>query len=863
MGRVVKHVLLVNPSAEQKNGVIRQLNAGGYSVQSCDTFQDALSALAAAVREGVSVDGLVVGWPRGAETASQSFFNTLADSRHQHRVVLVLADELASMAVSWLKQRPKSALLLWSDCAEIPDAMAKLLEPTRPQPISFLDTLAEHRLRVLFVDDSPTVRIAFRRMLMKYGFLVVTAPTALEGYRLAQREPFDLAIIDYFMPAQNGVALVRKLHSDAKTAHIVTAVITGTYSDMVINEALAAGASECIFKSEAKELFLARIGSLARNIIDRKAIDREKRQLEGILHSVGDGVYGVDERGNIQFINSAAREILEYDVEAQLVGGSAYDRFHHLFEDGEKMARASCFLSQCYRTGNQITGWQTTFWSRHGRPIPVECTVFPLEIGGSRKGSVVAFRDVSARKQLEEELRWQATHDSLTKLSNRSHFEHELEQELNRLGRVDGVSALLFIDLDRFKYINDTAGHMAGDRLLVEVAERLTERLRVSDSLARIGGDEYAVILRNVRPESIQSAADNFRRSLAEMPFHFEGKQYSVSATVGVALMDGTTTSLSEAMANADIACHVAKNGGRNRVHVFSADADQKAAMDLELGWSARLRQALSDDLFELRFQPMLDTALVDFSTLPDEEGRLWREHNPGLKGSPASYEVLLRLRDSSGNLISPDAFLPTAERFNMMVDIDQWVINHAFNHLAQMSQQGRLVQLSINLSEQFLLDEACVPYIRTQLSEHVLDPNLLTFELSESRAISHLDRTSEVVSALKSMGCRVGIDDFGTGFASFTHLKRLDVDYLKVDGSYMKAMGQDPINAAVLAAISKIAHALGKRTVAECVETASEVMALKDSGIDMLQGYFIARPHSALTLPIQRDNVTSITKAL
>ncbi|MEM6935998.1 MAG: response regulator, partial [Pseudomonadota bacterium] len=234
----MKHVLLVNPSAEQKKGVISRLQQAGYHVATCETFQEALIALATAARGGPPIDGLVVGWPNGADAASQSFFNALADSRHLQRVVLVVADELASMAVAWLKQRRRSALLLWNDCAEIPDAMKKLLEPYRPQQVNYLDLLAEHHLRVLFVDDSPTVRVAFRRMLMKYGFLVSTASSALEGYRMALREPFDLAIVDYFMPAQNGVALVRKLRADPNTAHIVTAVITGTYSDTVINEAL-------------------------------------------------------------------------------------------------------------------------------------------------------------------------------------------------------------------------------------------------------------------------------------------------------------------------------------------------------------------------------------------------------------------------------------------------------------------------------------------------------------------------------------------------------------------------------------------------------------------------------------------------
>ena len=301
---------------------------------------------------------------------------------------------------------------------------------------------------------------------------------------------------------------------------------------------------------------------------------------------------------------------------------------------------------------------------------------------------MVAFRDVSARKQLEEELRYQATHDSLTKLGNRAQFEDELEQEVHRLNRSDQVSALLYADLDRFKYINDTAGHAAGDRLLIEVAQRLKSRLRASDSLARIGGDEYAVILRNIKSDSIVAASDQFREALEELPFSYGGKQYLVSVTIGVALIDRDTATPGEVMANADIACHLAKNQGRNRIHVFSSENDEKAAMDMELGWSRRLKDALDRDLFTLRYQPILPMSKVDFDSVPLQEGTLWRQHHAQQDGEVSDYEVLLRLQDSEGNLIAPDAFLPTAERFNMMGDIDRWVINHSIEVLSRLAQR-------------------------------------------------------------------------------------------------------------------------------------------------------------------------------
>lgn len=859
----MKRVLLLNSSESRRADVSKVLRQRGYQVQPVSDFPAAIAALTEVDSAGTDLVGVVVGWPEDSDGggAFHAFLNQLAEHTHLHVAVVLLCDSMSSKAIGWLKYRKRSAMLLWSDYSEVPDALGRLLDPHRERRIAHLEELADHHLRVLFVDDSPTVRIAFRRLLMKHGFLVETASSVADGFHKAMDSAFDMAIIDYFMPDQNGTVLVDKLADNPRTEHIVTAVITGTYSDTVINDSLAAGAVECIFKNEAKELFLARIASLARNIIDRKSIDNERRRLEGILRSVGDGVYGVDSSGKIQFMNPAARQMLGLDAHEELDGLRAYDLFHNRREDGSPMDQGACALSECYRTGDHVTGWQTTFWSRNGRMVPVECTIYPMHIEGQRHGSVVAFRDVSARKILEEELRWQATHDSLTKLANRSHFEEDLEQEIHRLARNDQTSALLFVDLDRFKYINDTAGHVAGDRLLMEVARRLKQRLRMSDSLARIGGDEYAIILRNVQPQSAEIAADQFRTALEDTPFLYNGKQYMVTATIGVALIDRHTPSPGDAMANADIACHLAKLGGRNRVHLFSSESDQKAAMDMELGWSTRLRQALKEDHFVLRYQPIVTASRIDIDDVPVEEGALWRRLHDG--GQACDFEVLLRLADAEGKLIAPDAFLPTAERFNMMVEIDRWVIDAAFASLARLADTGFRCGFSINVSEQSLVDGDTVPFIAERLDYYGLAPELVTFELAEQRAMANIEATRDFIERLRWIGCRFGLDDFGTGFSSFTHLRELDVDFLKIDGAYMRSMGKDPINMAVLGAIARIAHALGKKTIAECVDNEKTVRALMKSGIDQLQGYYIGRPQETLGPMVLPDDpkITPITQ--
>ena len=599
----MKPVLLAEGSLTRRRALSALLSARGFAVTALASLDEAYTVLKRMSGSATTLAAVVLGWPEYADGVAEDVFGLVHSDQYEHLPVLILADSNSPGAVNWRMTRPRTALLQWADYHEAPDALEQLVKPpasTAPGPAA-----SDGTLRVLLVDDSATVRLAFGKLLEKNGYQVETASSVAEGRDKAKKAYFDIAIVDYFMPEANGPVLIAALKNDANTSHILSATITGTYSDAVITESLAAGAVECLFKSEAKDLFLARLASLARTINDRKAIDNERRRLQGILGSVGDGVYGVDSDGMIAFINPAAVDILGYAASEDLIGCNAFDTFHFAFEDGTAMPRSASFLVQCYANGSQVPAWQTVFWTASKRAVPVECTVYPMKIDGERTGSVVAFRDISARRMLEEELRWQAEHDSLTKLHNRAWFEAQLEQEVARLKRTEQASLLLFIDVDRFKYINDTAGHSAGDQLLLEVSMRLKSRLRASDHLARMGGDEYAVILRNVNVDDVSLLADGFRKALTQSAFSYGGKSYRITVSIGVAKLDQHTASVTEAMAHADIACHIAKNGGRNQTHLYTPETGARAAMDLDLGWSARLEEALKTDKFVLLFQPI------------------------------------------------------------------------------------------------------------------------------------------------------------------------------------------------------------------------------------------------------------------
>jgi len=757
-------------------------------------------------------------------------------------VVLVLTHVAEPTTVAWTSRRARSAVLLWRDFTDSADCLDKLLVPA-PQVDAEASAPEADPIRVLLVDDSRTVRASYARLLAAQGYLVEVAAHATEAMTKAQEQPFDIAIIDYFMPGENGDVLCQRLRADPRTASMTTAILTGTYLDQVIQDSLKAGAVECMFKNEAQELFVARLAAMSRAVRSRQSIEGERSRLAGILASVGDGVYGVNRAGQITFVNPAVRRILGYPEDALLVGQAAHRLFHYAYEDGRANPEDACLLQKAYAKGDELRSWETVFWHQNGAAVPVACTVFPLRIDGRLEGSVVAFRDVSERRALEQELLWQANHDPLTKLYNRRYFERHLEEEVARCRR-DGTSALLYLDLDRFKYINDIAGHAAGDQLLVEISQQMRERLRDADLLARLGGDEFAIILRNVADDSVLQTAESFREILEHYTFVYGGSQYRIYGSIGVALIGSNTQSSGEVLANADIACHLAKNKGRNQTHVYEPGGDAKLAMNVDLGWSARLQQALKSDRFVIHYQPIVPLRGLDLATLPDEGDMFPSCGSRFVENGVSHCEALIRLNDDAG-VVQPNAFLPTAERFGLMPQIDLWVIRHVIAHLAGLQRIGARACISVNLSGHTLADERLVPEVMGLLASHRVDPGSLIFEITETNAIANIEAATRLIGQLREHGCRFALDDFGSGFSSFHHLKHLPVDFVKIDGQFVSGMAQNPADRAIVMSINDIAHSFGKRTVAEFVENRAILELLVECGVDYAQGHHISPPRA------------------
>lgn len=834
-------ILLIENSATIRQIQGNLLIKAGYQVTSMRDFDSVLSRFDSASSDLGLFDAAVLGWSDSNTSGTPEVLGLLDK---QNIPVLVLDHEQGATLQSYLQRRPQSAFLLWRNYKQSPDVLARLILEANERD-SVKDSAGEilQPIRVLFVDDSRSVRVKYQRLLTANGYIADTAWSVVEGMQKAKTSKFDIAIIDYFMPGQTGDVLCRQLRDNPKTTNITTAIITGTYLDKEIKHSLEAGAVECMFKSESDDLFLTRVDAMSRHVRAHNAIENERERLNGILQSVGEGVYGVDSEGYILFVNPACQQILGYQPQDRLIGKSALDTFHHSDENGNPVDDENCFLLQSYKEGKTIRARETVFWHKKGRPIPIECTAHPLAIEDRVEGSVVAFRDISERKLLESELRWQASHDVVTKLNNRRYFEEQLVFEVERIKRSKETSAVLYLDLDRFKHINDSAGHVAGDQLLIAISGEMTQRMRKADILARLGGDEFAILLRNVDAENAQTVADEFRRMLEEFTFVYKSKTYKVSGTFGIALMDQHSTSPSDILAHADIACHIAKGEGRNRSHFFFAESDSKTSIDKDLGWSSRLQNALLKDQLLLHAQPIIPLQLIPDEFKRGGEGPIFDELLDNLPEEYLMSEVLLRVDDPAEGLVFPSTFLPTAERFNMMDKIDYWVVNAALRKLSILQQAGYQGRFTINLSGQIIGNRAILEDIETLLNEIQLDARKVIFEISETSAVSDLSAANEMIRRLSSKGCRFALDDFGSGYSSISHLKNLPVDYIKIDGLFVRGVVGDASDRAIVKSMNEIAHSLGKKTIAKYVEDAEIMRFLEDIKVDYVQGYYISRP--------------------
>ena len=836
-----QRVLLVEESATLRYMLGKTLQKQGYEIITVDSFESAIETLQS---NSLELHAILVGWPNYEHFEVSKHLLVLLDREPYSEVAVILLSNDAELELlNWMSTRRTTALVPWENYQEVVSSLQTMLDPLPQQPVVEQRTTKRNTkpTSVLFVDDSKSIRIYYQRLLERNNYTVMTANSVDDAYKIALEEDVDIAIVDYFMPEQNGYVLCQKLRDNPQTADIRTAVITGTYLDSVIRDCLQAGAIECMFKNEAEELFLARLSGMRRFIEVQRSIEKQRENLAAILESVGEGVYGVDKDGRITFMNPAAQKVLGVHDVKSLLGVNAYEYFHY-----NKQDTGRDLLKEAYFSGEQLKGWETQFRHKSGKEIPVDCTLYALSVNGKQQGSVIAFRDISERKMMEEKLRWQATHDHLTGLYNRRYFESYLEKEIGSVSRTGIMSALVYLDLDRFKYVNDTAGHEIGDQLLVDLSQELNKHLRRHDVAARIGGDEFALLLKNVDETVAVSIADEIRTSLSNLRVHHDDKAYHVNASFGVAMMDTPDATAGDVMANADIACHISKRLGRNQTHMYEKSSDERNAMGSELGWSVRIREALEKNMFQLHYQPIMQMKDVDLVNLPAQDGVLWQRHI-NETDMINSYEVLVRMVDENGALHYPDSFIPTAERFNMMTDIDMWVLENALQEVVATGPASKNIRLSINISGNTVDSDETLARIKALIEQYGISPSSLTFEVTETCAIANLEQANDFINELRKIGCRFSLDDFGSGFCSFSQLKNLPTDFVKIDGQFVRSMARGATDRAIVTAMNDVAHSLGRYTVAEYVESPEIVRLLKICGVDKVQGNYISVPLTEL----------------
>ena len=430
-------------------------------------------------------------------------------------------------------------------------------------------------------------------------------------------------------------------------------------------------------------------------------------------------------------------------------------------------------------------------------------------------------RDVTKERHIAQLMNHQAKHDALTGLVNRREFMHRLENALAHSKRDCASYTLCYLDLDQFKIVNDTVGHAAGDALLKELSGLLCSRLRTRDTLSRVGGDEFTLLLENCELDAGIQIAESLLAVLADFRFQWEAREFRIGASIGVVPISAETDTALQVLTQADLACYTAKDLGRNRIYVYNSKDRELSRMENQMALVSKLQAALKNDQFQLYRQPICSL----------KDGHV--EH----------YELLLRLKESKQRIISPRSFIPAAERYGMMKEIDRWVIEHAFSVCAQDTENSPRVCYSINLSGNSLNDEALLAWIVKQLRHYQIRPERICFEITETAAIRNLNQAKQLIDALRTEGCRFALDDFGSGLSSFAYIKYLPVDYLKIDGGFVADLEQDATASAVVAAINEMGHVLGIQTVAEHVENATTLELMRDIGVDYVQGFALGEP--------------------
>jgi len=548
----------------------------------------------------------------------------------------------------------------------------------------------------------------------------------------------------------------------------------------------------------------------------------EKERIQVTLHSIGDGVITTDTDGNVEFMNPVAEQMtgwkndeasnlpLEtvFNIQNEITGEMAQNPVKKCLEHGTTVGLTNHTVLVC----------------KDGQEFAIEDSAAPIRNSHHEIiGVVLVFHDVSSARQLARQMAYQARHDSLTGLVNRIEFEERLNEAITSAQVENRTHALFYIDLDQFKIVNDTCGHFAGDELLKQMTATLKSKIRDTDTLARLGGDEFGVLLMNCDLQRAELIANGIRKHIKDFKFDWEGQHFELGASIGVVAITSESGSMTDILSAADVACYIAKEKGRNHVHVHVADDEEHAMRRNEMQLVSDISSALEENRFTLYCQKMLNI----------------NNHEDDIE----NYELLVRMIDPVGELIPPMAFISAAERYHLVQQVDKWVVSRALDFISGQGNTVANTRFSINLSGQSVNSTEFLDYLVKEINSSGIRPGLLCFEITETAAIENLKNASAMIVELKKLGCLFSLDDFGSGLSSFAYLKNLNVDFLKIDGGFVRDMLIDSSDSAMVDAINQIGHVMGLKTIAEHVENHAIQVAVANLGVDYIQGYAIHKP--------------------
>src|SRR5262245_16115254 len=665
------------------------------------------------------------------------------------------------------------------------------------------------------------------------GELLSANPALVQMLALDEASIGRCNLAEFFVDAKERARLVSELMAYGRVRHFEYQLRTRTGRLIVVIEN-----SRLVSSADGRPLYFE--GTIT-DITQRKAAERalfnEKERAQVTLQSIGDAVVTTDAHGSIEYLNPVAEQLTGWESrEAQ---GMPIESVIALRDEttGEEVANP---VSRCLQEGRVVTvADNVVLVARDGSSVAIQDSAAPIQDrNGQVVGAVMVFHDVRQERQLHRRLAYLASHDALTGFINRREVEERLSTVLAAVKSAPGkTAALLCMDLDQFKVVNDTCGHSAGDLLLRQLGDVLRERVPKNGVLARLGGDEFAVLLPDYTLADAAAIAESLREAIAAFRFSWRDNALQVGVSIGIVPVEARSESVATLMSAADVACYVAKDLGRNRIHVY--EEGDAAERHQEMQWVARITRALEEERFELYYQPIVP--------IGSEKG-----HWP-------HYELLLRMRDEEGAIVAPTAFIPAAERYNLMPGLDRWVVSRALGTLAYRAAPGTTpFTLAINLSGTTLNDARFLDFVLDKLTEAAVAPGAICFEITETAAISNLERMISFMQALKARGCRFSLDDFGTGLSSLTYLKNLPVDYVKIDGQFVRNVLRDAADECVVESIARMARAFRIHAIAERVESRDVMKRLGELGVSFAQGFFIAVPQPVSELPA-RSNIRKI----